>query len=87
MLRNRPIRNRLVSGINTTVFSVAMFLVVFVVFVIEVSYAPSFHHQFSTSEFPKITHSVPLRRALKQGAITLPLRVTQRSCVATTSSL
>ena len=70
MLRNRPIRNRLISGI-TTVFSIAMILVVLVLFVIEAAYAPPFHSHNNSVELPKVDHSVWLRCALREDAITI----------------
>ena len=67
MLKTRPIRNRLISGINTTVFSIAMILVVFVLLVIEATAPIPTHH--SAVELPKLSHSVLLRKAQRDDAI------------------
>lgn len=79
MLRDRPIRNRLITGINTTVFSIAMSAVVFVMLLIYLAYAPPPHSHFNNPEFPKVGHSVALRRALREDAITI--KVTRDSKV------
>ena len=74
MLGNRPIRNRLISGINTTVFGIATILVVIVVLSFEATFGPPFHSSFHGTELPKVTHPVLLRRALRKDAIIIDVK-------------
>lgn len=69
MLKTRPIRNQLVSGINTIVFSITMILVVFVILTFEAT-APPVHFSQGV-QLPKVSHSILLPRARKDGAINI----------------
>lgn len=67
MLKTRPIRNRLISGINIPVFSITMILVVFVVLTFEVIAPPV--HVSEGVRLPKVSHSIFLPRAQRDEAI------------------
>jgi len=73
MLRTRPIRNQLISGINTTVFSAAMVVIVLTVLVIESAYSPP-RHPIHPVELPKAAHSVLLHHAVRDDAIKITVR-------------
>ena len=64
MLRTRPIRNRLICGINTTIFSVVMVVTLLSLFAAESVLKPTLRNYHRNNvELPAATHSVRLYAA------------------------